>query len=330
MPTTSPRRSEDDFTDEKVKAGALHLETTTRAALGISAEDAEFLANFSDDRRKACLRKLDWRLIPFLAFLYLVAYIDRANIGNAKIEGMTEDLNMQDTDYNVAVSVFFIPYIIFEIPANTVLARFNRPSHFMGALTISWGIVMTLTGIVQNYGGLIATRFMLGVCEAGFFPGAVYLVGRWYLPSETQFRIALFYTSSAMAGAFSGLLAFLIAKTKMDGIAGVAGWRWIFIIEGIASVLTGIACVFLLVDSPAHSTRWLTTEEIRYLELRQLVQHGNSMAAREAEKKRKWQILRSVLLDWKIYTMALVFWANTAPNYGLKFSMPQIIADMGQ
>lgn len=116
----------------------------------------------------------------------------------------------------------------------------------------------------------------------------------------------------------------------MDGIAGVAGWRWIFIIEGIASVLTGIACVFLLVDSPAHSTRWLTTEEIRYLELRQLVQHGNSMAAREAEKKRKWQILRSVLLDWKIYTMALVFWANTAPNYGLKFSMPQIIADMGQ
>lgn len=115
----------------------------------------------------------------------------------------------------------------------------------------------------------------------------------------------------------------------MDGIAGLAGWRWIFIVEGLASVLTGVACVFLLVDSPRHSTRWLTTEEIRYLELRQIVQHGNSLAAQEAEKKRKWQILRSVLLDWKIYTMALVFWANTAPNYGLKFSMPQIIADMG-
>ncbi|KAK3680348.1 hypothetical protein LTR37_021308 [Vermiconidia calcicola] len=307
---------------EEKKAITHHVENVV-TPYGISPEDAEFLANFPEERRK----KIDWRLIPFLAFLYLVAYIDRANIGNAKIEGMTEDLNMQDTDYNIAVSIFFIPYILCELPSNAILVRFKKPSHYIGTLTVAWGIVMTCTGVVQGYGGLVATRFMLGVAEAGFFPGAVFLVSRWYLPGECQFRISLFYTSSAMAGAFSGLLAFAIAK--MDGIGGVAGWRWIFILEGIASVLTGVACFFLLIDSPLLSGKWLEPDDIRYLELRQLAHNGDTLAIRDKEHTRKWQILRSVLTDWKIYTMSIVFIGNSAPNYGLKFSMPSIIEGMG-
>lgn len=139
--------------------------------------------------------------------------------------------------------------------------------------------------------------------RAGFFPGAVYLISRWYLPHESQVRIALFYTASALAGAFSGLLAFGIAK--LNGLGKLEGWRWIFILEGIASVIAGIMTFFFLIDTPALSP-WLTPDEKKYLELRQLAVQGNSMRAREAEKSRKWEILRSALTDWQVYLQALV------------------------
>lgn len=153
----------------------------------------------------------------------------------------------------------------------------------------------------------------------------MFIISRWYLANETQVRVALFYTSSALAGAFSGLLAFAI--TKMDGLAGVAGWRWIFIVEGIATVVAGIATFFVLVDSPTLSTGWLAPEEIRYLNLRQIVAQGN--ATTKGVEPTKWELAKSVLGDWQLYLQALVYWSNTAPNYGLKFTMPQIIKNMG-
>ncbi|KAF3798193.1 putative transporter [Colletotrichum gloeosporioides] len=191
-----------------------------------------------------------------------------------------------------------------------LLLKFKRPSTYMGILVTGWGTIITLTGLVQNFEGLIAVRVLLGVFESGFFPGAVYTISR-----------------CALAGAFSGLLAFVIVR--MDGLAGIAGWRWIFIIEGIASVVAGVATFFLLIDTPALSTRWLDADERKYLELRQYAVQGNSIRVREAEKTRKWEILRSVLLDWQLYLQALVYWSNTVPNFGMKFTMPQIIKNMG-
>jgi hypothetical protein len=163
--------------------------------------------------------------------------------------------------------------------------------------------------------------------RAGFFPGAVYLISTWYLPNETQVRIALFYSSSALAGAFSGLLAFAI--TKMNGLGGIAGWRWIFIVEGGISILGGLLCYFVMVDTPALSTRWLEPDEIRFLELRKQAQAGNTPRIRRAEEKRKWRIFLSVITDWQIYIQALVIWSTAVPNIGLKFTMPQIIKNMG-
>lgn len=140
-------------------------------------------------------------------------------------------------------------------------------------------------------------------------------------------RIALFYTSSALSGAFAGLLAFAIAK--MDGIGGLEGWRWIFILEGLLTVVTGVATFFLLVDSPGLSSRWLADEEIRYLELRQAARQGNSARDSSIGASQKWKTTRSVLLDWQLYLLVLVYWSNSAPNYGMKFTMPQIIKNMG-
>lgn len=147
---------------------------------------------------------------------YAAADLVRANIGNAKIEGLEDTLNMQGTDYNVALMMFFIPYVLFEVPSNILMAKFNRPSWYMGILVLCWGSIMTLMGVVHNFGGLCATRFFLGLFEAGFFPGAIYLAGQWYPPDRTQFRMALFYCASAASGAFSGLLAAAIAK--MNGM----------------------------------------------------------------------------------------------------------------
>ncbi|RMZ12020.1 hypothetical protein D0860_03118 [Hortaea werneckii] len=295
---------------------------------GLSPEDLAFLQNFPSEHKKKLLRKMDWRLVPLLLFLYLITYIDKVNIGNAKIdqEGLLPSLGMDGTDYNVAVSIFFIPYILAEVPSNMILQHFKRPSYYLGAIVVAWGIVMTCTGTVQDFGELVAVRFLLGLFEAGLFPGAILLISRWYMPNETQTRIALLYTAAASGGAFSGLLAYAIAK--MDGVGGYDGWRWIFIIEGLATVLMGVLCVVALPDSPSLSSRWLTEDEARYLTLRQ-VTRAVKTDPDGPKHKVDWAVLWSVVSDWKVYFLLFANWSQSVPNYALKFAMPTIMRGMG-
>ncbi|CRK23531.1 hypothetical protein BN1723_013017, partial [Verticillium longisporum] len=160
---------------------------------------------------------------------------------------------------------------------------------------------------------------------AGFLPGAILIISKWYLPNETQTRIAILYTSAASGGAFSGLLAFSIAK--MDSVAGLEGWRWIFIIEGIATVFIGVMCFFLLVDSPPLS-KWLDADEKRFLELRQAARR----VVRPDEFRDKHfdkHAFYSVVFDWKMWLLIFANWSNAVPNYAMKFTMPQIIKNMG-
>ncbi|KAL5342017.1 major facilitator superfamily domain-containing protein [Aspergillus crustosus] len=310
---------------EKHLEAAPSLEQTYMES-GLSRDDAYFLANFSEESRRKCVSKIDWRLCPVLMLLYLVSYIDKASIGNAKIEGMLPDLNMSGTQYNVALAIFFVPYTLLEVPSNILLARFAKPSIYLGTLVFCWGTIVTLTGVVQNFSGLCAVRVLLGVFESGFFPGAVWLITQWYLPQETQSRIGVFYTASALAGAFSGLLAFGLAK--MDGVGGYAGWRWIFIIEGVATVLLAAFCYFCLPDSPELSTGWLEPDEIRYLALRKQALRGR-IVIDEKPNKFDWKTLFTVMTDWHLYLQILNFLSNTVPNYGLKFTLPQIMKNMG-
>ncbi|KAJ0139454.1 putative transporter, partial [Colletotrichum tanaceti] len=303
-----------------------HLEKVPEAidvngfrVFGLSPEDADFYTNYPPEKRKKVFHKVDVRLVPMLALLYLICHIDRANIGNAKIEGMVEDLGMTGVQYNTVLSIFFVPYVLFEVPSNIVLKRFKRPSHYLGGLTLAWGIVMTCTGL-HSVEGRVAERSRSGEVgpprgfrkarrrealagrsyrqhghfmvspplnidqkrnkaltldnppRAGFFPGAIYLTSFWYEPKDLSTRISYFYCASAMSGAFSGLLAAGIAE--MDGVSGLEGWRWIFILEGIATICIGVSCFFLLVDTPALSKRWLEPEEIRYLELSIFIKQG--------------------------------------------------------
>ncbi|KAM0715822.1 hypothetical protein Q7P37_008336 [Cladosporium fusiforme] len=315
-------------------------QTTYQVKPGMTAEDAEWLANIPPREQARIFHKVDRRLVPMLALLYLIAHLDRANIGNAKIEGLEASLGMAGTDYNVAVGIFFVPYVLCEVPSNLLLSKFKRPSWYMGFLVVSWGIVMTLTGVVQNFAGLIATRFLLGVFEAGFFPGAIWIVSEWYPPHKSQTRMAMFvchstkdlqnqehYLSSALSGAFSGLLAAGIAQ--MRGLGGYEGWRWIFILEGIASVVVGASCFFLLPDSPSSSS-WLRPDEARFLNLSHISTRGPVVNPDGEKKKRNhWGTLWQVITDKQLYFQSLVFMSNSVPNYGLKFTMPQIIRNMG-
>ncbi|KAI9759083.1 MAG: hypothetical protein M4579_002599 [Chaenotheca gracillima] len=310
------------------KTSMLGDENFDHVDLPLPQQDAEFVANFPEQSRKKLLRKIDIRLLPVLTSLYILSEMDRANIANAQIEGMSEDLGLKGVQYNIALSTFFITYILFEIPSNSMLDRYfpNRPSYWLGGLTFSWGVFMTLHGIVRNFGGLVTVRLLMGIFEAGLFPGAILVMNKWYLKFELGSRVAIYYMGSAIAGAFSGLLAFALAK--MDGIAGVAGWRWIFIIEGILTAVVGVGVFFLLIDSPQRPCRWMTEDERRYLELRMVAQDGGHKLHTEG-RRFSWRILKDVVTDWQFYPMAFVFWSNTIPGYGMKFTMPQIIKNMG-
>ncbi|CCF46220.1 major facilitator superfamily transporter [Colletotrichum higginsianum] len=241
---------------------------------------------------------------------------------------MVEDLGMTGVQYNTVLSIFFVPYVLFEVPSNIVLKKFKRPSHYLGGLTLAWGIVMTCTGLVRNFAGLMVTRVLLGIFEAGFFPGAIYLTSFWYEPKDLSTRISYFYCASAMSGAFSGLLAAGIAE--MDGVSGLEGWRWIFILEGLATIAIGVACFFFLVDTPALSKRWLEPEEIRYLELSIFIkQGGGSREESGAGGRVNWRDLRMNLTNWRIYVQAYFLVCQSALSYGIKFTLPTITKSMG-
>ncbi|KAJ3521096.1 hypothetical protein NM208_g13450 [Fusarium decemcellulare] len=277
--------------------------------------------------------QMDLRLIPMLALLYLLSFLDRGNIGNAKIEGLQEDLKMTPDQYNWCLTVFFFTYAAFEVPSNLLLKKL-RPSVWLPTIMVAWGLVMTLMGIVQNYHGLLIARIFLGVTEAGLFPGVAYYLTMWYCRHEIQFRQALFFSAASIAGAFSGLLAFAIAK--MDGVGGLKGWRWIFILEGIVTVLVAIWAFWALYDFP-ETAKFLTEDERAFVVFR-LKYQGQKKASGQEQgattrvaqaDEFKWDYVWSAFRDWQIWVNIFVYWGIVCPLYGISLFLPTIIRNLG-
>ncbi|KEF55077.1 uncharacterized protein A1O9_08730 [Exophiala aquamarina CBS 119918] len=269
---------------------------------------------------KRLVRKIDLHLIPILFTLYLCAFIDRVNIGNARIQGLEADLNMTGQDYNIALFVFFIPYILCEVPSNLLLKNM-RPSWYLSGIMSAWGVCTIGMGVTHSFGGLVACRFLLGIFEAGFFPGCAYLISMYYRRLELQLRINLFFCASILAGAFSGLLAYSIAH--LDGRAGYSGWRWIFIIEGAATVLIALAGVFIVPDWP-NTAKFLSFQE-RTLLANRLRADVEGVTMNRLDKK----AAKRSFGDPKIYFGIIMFGGITVTTYSLVFFLPTILKQLG-
>lgn len=222
----------------------------------------QYVVSLSPEERqraeKALVRKIDLRLIPPIIAMYILNYIDRNAIASARLGGLEADLNLKGSEYQTAVSILFVGYISMQVPSNLLMNKLGKPSLYLPIAMMIWGVVSACTGAVHNYGGLIAVRFILGFVESPFFPGALFLLSSFYTRKELAFRTAMLYSGSLVSGAFAGLLA--AAIMKMDGVAGLRAWRWLFIIEGAATVLVAFTCIFILPDMP-KTTKWLTPEQ---------------------------------------------------------------------
>lgn len=247
--------------------------------------------------------------------------MDRGNIGNAKIEGLETQLGLIGNQYNIALTMYFIPYCVFECPANLVLKKF-RPSRWLPGITAMWGIIVTLMGLVKTYPQLVGVRACLGVVEAGLFPGAVYYLSLWYPRFQLQMRIGLFFGAASIAGAFSGLFAYAISF--MNGIGGLQGWSWIFILEGLMTFVTGVFAFFVMVDFPA-TAKFLTPEERAFVIWRKKYDNSSVGEEEHFEMRHLW----SALSDWQVWLHILIYMSVVAPLYGITFFLPTIIHTFG-
>ncbi|POS79790.1 hypothetical protein DHEL01_v201822 [Diaporthe helianthi] len=267
------------------------------------------------------MTRVDLHLLPFISILYLLAFLDRVNIANAKSFNLVEDLRLGGTEYNTILVIFFVPYVFFEIPSNILLKKLS-PRVWLSVCGIAFGLVTVFQGLTQNYSGILATRFFLGVFECGMFPGCFYLLGMWYKRSEAQKRFTFFFASTSLAGAFGGLLASAIGK--MDGLRGYSGWRWIFIIEGAITVLV---CIVFLFTFPAfpEQAKWLTEPEREYVKARLRADLGHNAA----ERKVTLSDVLAVLRDPKVIVGGFMYFGLIVPAYGYAYFAPSIIQAYG-
>ncbi|KAL5590049.1 hypothetical protein FOVSG1_011916 [Fusarium oxysporum f. sp. vasinfectum] len=265
---------------------------------GRVAEHVEITQTISwtAEEEKKLVRKIDLFLLPNIWLMYLLSYMDRTNIGNAKIAGMADDLELTSSQYSIILVVFFVGYVIFEPPSNMILVR-TRPSLYLPAIMIVWGVLTCIMSVVQSYHHLIILRVFVGVMESGFAPGILLIFSSWYKRTEQSKRFAVFMSAAILSGAFGGLLAGAITG-GLEGAHGIRGWRWLFIVEGVATIGWAIIAAFLLLDFPAN-TRHLTDRE-RAIAIARL-QEDSVTVRGQGEKVGKMQSLILALRDWRTW-----------------------------
>ncbi|MCJ1340943.1 hypothetical protein MMC09_006239 [Bachmanniomyces sp. S44760] len=270
---------------------------------------------------KKLLLKLDLKLIPWLCLLYLISFLDRTNIGNAKLDGLQTDLKMTNGQYNAALSIFFVSYALFE-PLTNILLKRLRPSIFIPIIMTAWGIIMVTMGLCHNASGMMTARFFLGMAEAGLFPGVNYYLSCWYKRNEIGIRAAIFFSAAAVAGSFGGLLAAAIGLMK--GVGGKNGWAWIFILEGLFTVIVGLVSFLMVHDFPDEA-RFLS-EQDRARVIRRLKMDQQSSAEHE---EFKMEYFWASVLDWKTWLGAVIYMGADCPLYAFSLFLPTIISDLG-
>jgi D-galactonate transporter len=268
-------------------------------------------ASFED----ATYAKVSLRLIPFLFLCYVAAYLDRVNVGFAKLQ-MLNDLHFSDTVYGIGAGIFFLGYFLFEVPSNIILSK-TGARVWIARIMITWGLISAAMMFTTSVTSFYVLRFLLGVAEAGFFPGVILYLTYWY-PARRRARIvALFMTAVAFSGIVGGPLSGWIMQT-FAGVNGWAGWQWLFVLEGIPSVLLGIWVLFYLDDGIRHA-KWLSEDEKQLLE---------AEIAKE-EKTKHNLTLGQVFASGKVWLLAFIYFSFIMGLYGVSFWLPQLIKAAG-
>ncbi|KAF9269899.1 MFS general substrate transporter [Marasmius fiardii PR-910] len=292
---------------------------------GWSEDSSRFVYTPGGEVEKRLVRKIDKRIVPTIWVLYTFSYLDRANIGNAKVGGMEEDLQLTSSQYSVILLLFFVSYVVFEVPANMLLTRV-RPSIYLSSLCFIWGGVAACLAACQNWQSLAGVRFVLGIVEAGFAPGIAFYLSSWYKRHELAKRFAIYYTATAVSGAFSGLLAGVITD-NLKYARGIHGWKWLLLIEGVASSFVACFTWMILPDWPS-TTKWLTSEE-RFVAARRLELEGigNTQTGEAGEPSHK-ESLRMALKDWRVYYLAVMYMLATG-SQTIQYFIPTLVGQLG-
>ncbi|KAI0314570.1 MFS general substrate transporter [Amylostereum chailletii] len=265
------------------------------------AEDAEKADDYVIDieAEKRLIRRLDMRIIPTTMIIYVASFLDRSNIGNAKIlnadrnDSLQQTLRITNSQYLDALVIFFVAYSVFEVPSNYMLKNFF-PSRWFAFIMFGWGAMTMIQASVTNFGGLAAVRFIMGAFEAGIFPGIIYFLTFWYKPRERALRIALIAASATLGGAFGGAIAYGVGF--LDGARGIKGWQWLCLLEGALTCVFAILVWGMLPDYP-ETVRWLTAPE-RVLAVQRLKTDSPKGLARISHAE-----TIATLLDWRLFSL---------------------------
>lgn len=266
----------------------------------------------------AVYRKVTWRIMPFLFLCYVLAYVDRVNVGFAKLN-MQQSLGMSDSVFGLGAGIFFIGYFLFEVPANMMLQRIGARL-WIGPIMMAWGVVSACTLFVQGTASFYALRFVLGIIESGFFPGVILYLTYWYTQKRRARMVALFMSAVPISGMLAGPLSGWILA-KMSGAGGMEPWQWLFLLEGIPSIFVGAATLIFLTDKPSKAT-WLTEDEQRIVQRVVDEEDAQKLKGRQAGHR-----LADVFRSVPVWLLSVAYFGMTAGNYGITFWLPQIIQD---
>ncbi|KAL4902920.1 hypothetical protein BDW74DRAFT_186583 [Aspergillus multicolor] len=276
------------------------------------------------DEEKRLVRKIDLYLLPCIWVMYLLSYMDRTNIGNAKVAGMEEALDLDSNRYSIALVVFFIGYVVFEIPSNMLLSRI-KPNIYLPCIMFVWGCVTIGMAFVHTYKALIGFRVAMGVLEAGFAPGVLLVISSWYKKSEQSKRFAVYISAAILSGAFGGLIAGGIVG-GLDGAHGIEGWRWLFIVEGAATAGVSIIASFLLLDFPATTKR--LNERERELAMARMSAEAMAVDGDGTEVLGHAQALKASLQNSKTWLFVVGYMAIVGSST-LSYFYPTLVEGLG-
>ncbi|KAJ9150802.1 Pantothenate transporter [Pleurostoma richardsiae] len=301
----TPRHASPEKDTSSVNMSSAEEESTTERKLPLSKRILGVIWDSLDKtpEERAFIAKIDWWILSYCCIAYFVKYLDQTNVSNAYVSGMKEDLSLAGNDLNFLTTYWTIGYIIGQIPSQFMLTKV-RPSLWLPSLELAWGfIVMGMAG-AKNVKTLYALRFFIGLLEASAYPGIMTLLGNWYTPSELGKRACIFQASSSAAQMFSGYLQAGLYH-GMNGRAGMAAWRWLFIFDGIIGVPIALYGYWALPDQPTSSrARWLKPRD------REIAISRMEKVGRAPLKKLTWRTIREIFLNWPIWLFCAIFIAH--------------------